>query len=383
MKKNNLIFTTLLICLLLLAACKKDNLIVTYDANGGIGTMLTQEFERDVPQPLLPNAFYFDGYSFRGWNNAADGSGTKFANEQIVTLKSNMTLFAQWRTLSHTYFVIFNANGGSGKMEDQPFMEENAQELSANTFTRTGYIFTGWNTKADGTGIYYRDKSRVRLSANLALYAQWTNNIGGGTPCPGIPKISDIDGNTYNTVQIGSQCWMRENLKTTKYNTGEEISIILDNNAWYYASSGAMSYYNNDAINAAIYGALYNGFAVDAGKLCPNGWHIPSNDEWNTLANELGGANIAGYKMKTTYDWSPDQFDASNGNGSNESGFSAFPASYRDSWNFYGFGDYTCFWSSTNNGGFRSSRSLSANSRGLHDSSSNINYGHSVRCVKD
>jgi uncharacterized repeat protein (TIGR02543 family) len=280
MKKNNLIFTALLACVVLLVACKKDKVIVTYESNGGIGNMRTQEIEREEPTPLIPNAFFLEGYSFEEWNNAADGSGTKFANEQMVTLKTDVTLFAQWRTLSNTYYVIFNANGGSGSMKDQPFTVGVEEELVANIFTRTGFIFTGWCSKADGSGVHYRDKSTISLSANLLLYAQWTKTTtGGGKPCPGTPKVTDVDGNTYNTVQLVSQFWMRENLKTTKYNTGEAITYITDNYEWYSATQEAMCYFNNDVTYKTIYGALYNGYAVDSEKLCPVGWHIPSKNK--------------------------------------------------------------------------------------------------------
>jgi uncharacterized protein (TIGR02145 family)/uncharacterized repeat protein (TIGR02543 family) len=384
MKKTNLILTALLICILFLAGCKKDNVIVTYEPNGGIGTMLAQEFERDVPQALLPNEFYFEDYSFKGWNTAADGSGIKYANEQIVTLKSDVALYAQWRPLSNTYFVLFDANGGTGSIENQPFTAGVAQELVANTFTRVGYIFNGWCTKADGSGIHYRDKSRISLSANLALYAQWTNNTGGGTPCPSAPKVNDIDGNSYNTVQIGSQCWMRENLKTTKYNTGEGSPVITDREQWYRAEIGAMCYYDNDVTNTAVYGALYNAYAVDTENLCPQGWHVPSSDEWNTLASELGGADVAGYVMKTTYDWSPNWYDGSSGNGSNESGFSAFPTGYRTpSGSFYEMGYIAGFWSTSSNSSWSKISRKVDNSNILIHGSDSKEFGYSVRCIKD
>jgi len=381
MKKTYHLFTAFMACVLLFTGCKKNELVLTYDANGGTGNMPTQLFEPGVAQALLPNAFLCDGYWFRGWNTAPDGSDQKYANQQIIAIKSDMTLYAQWRPLSETFFAIFYANGGAGSMENQVFEEGVQQVLNANEFTRTGYIFKGWNTKADGSGSSYRDKQLVRLYANLGLYAQWVDPAGGGEPCPGIPTVKDIDGNTYNTVQIGSQCWMRENLKTTKYATGENILLVTDNQVWYYLNEGAMCYYNNDASNAAVYGALYNGYTIDDGDLCPEGWHVPTNDEWNILANELGGANVAGYKMKTAYDWYSRWYEY-DGSGSNESGFSAFPAGLRPS-SFLYLGSASYFWSSTDYSSGKIARSLDSDSNQLGINSGGGYYGFSVRCIKD
>ena len=382
MKKINLLFTAFIAWVFLFTGCKKNELVLTYDANGGTGNMPTQSFESGVAQALLPNAFLCDGYWFKGWNTAPDGSDQKYANQQIIAIKSDMTLYAQWRPLSETFFAIFYANGGTGSMENQAFEEWVLQALNANEFTHTGYMFTGWNTKADGSGNSYRDKQQVRLSANLGLYAQWINPAGGGEPCPGIPTVKDIDGNTYNTVQIGSQCWMRENLKTTKYATGENILLVTNNNMWYNINEGAMCYYNNDASNAHIYGALYNGYTIDDGYLCPEGWHVPTNDEWNILVEELGGA-IAGYKMKTAYDWEGEY--GYNGNGSNESGFSAFPAGACSGFDggFFNMRYQTYFWSSTSSDWRKIMRGLSSNSKELWSSGLENNYGFSVRCIKD
>jgi len=381
MKKTYLLFTAFMACVFLFTGCKKNELVLTYDANGGVGNMPTQAFESGVAQALLPNAFLCEGYWFKGWNTAPDGSDQKFANQQIIAIKSDMTLYAQWRPLSETFFAIFYANGGTGSMENQVFEEGVYQELTANTFTRTGYIFKGWNTKADGSGYQYRNKQQIRLSANVGLYAQWINPAGGGVPCPGIPTVKDIDGNIYNTVQIGSQCWMRENLRTTKYTTGEDILFVTDNQVWYYLNEGAMCYYNNDASNAGIYGALYNGYTVDDGDLCPEGWHIPTNDEWNALAEELGGADIAGYKMKTVYDWQSEWYGY-DGNGNNESGFSAFPAGIRER-SFYYMGYGTDFWSATDHSWGKIIRYLYTENQRLGSTYSEKHYGLSVRCIKD
>lgn len=111
-----------------------------------------------------------------------------------------------------------------------------------------------------------------------------------GIPCPGTPTVTDIDGNEYNTVQIGDQCWMKENLKTTAYNNGTSIPNIQDSLSWGNLTSGAYVWYNNDSTWKDIYGALYNWYTViDSNKICPSGWHVPSYEEWTGLTDFIGG----------------------------------------------------------------------------------------------
>ena len=169
---------------------------VTFDANGGIGEMAQQIFDAAEPQALYPNAFYYEGYQFTGWNSSPNGKGKDYINEQSITISTDLTLYAQWYPMENTYFVIFNANGGEGTMESQAFKEYVYQKLDSNSFTREGYLYKGWNTKADGSGYSYQDGVMIQINANMMLYAQWVNPDGGGKPCPGIPTLTDIDGNT-------------------------------------------------------------------------------------------------------------------------------------------------------------------------------------------
>lgn len=111
-------------------------------------------------------------------------------------------------------------------------------------------------------------------------------------PCAGIASITDIDGNTYKTVQIGSQCWMAENLKTTTYHNGVPIPKVTNNGDWSNLTTAAYAWYNNDIEWKDPYGALYNWFTtVDTSGLCPTGWHVPTNDEWTVLTESIGGTN--------------------------------------------------------------------------------------------
>jgi uncharacterized protein (TIGR02145 family) len=116
--------------------------------------------------------------------------------------------------------------------------------------------------------------------------------------CKPIPSVTDIDGNVYNTVTIGTQVWMAENLKTTKYRNGDVITTGLLDTPWHSTTSGAYAIYNNDNANNTTYGKLYNFYSVaDSRNLCPTGWHVPSKSEFDQMINYLGGNQIAYSKI--------------------------------------------------------------------------------------
>ena len=166
-----------------------DNIVITYDANGGDGTMDAQTVKKGTDVTLSANTFTREGYTFTGWNTVADGTGDPYGDEAPINPPSDITLYAQWKPIVYT--VTYNANGGTGAMEVQSGTVEGI-ELSANTFTREGYTFTGWNTAADGKGTAYADKAKVALTENITLYAQWEIKTY---------KITWVDGNG-KTLQI-------------------------------------------------------------------------------------------------------------------------------------------------------------------------------------
>ncbi len=168
---------------------------------------------------------------------------------------------------------------------------------------------------------------------------------GNSTKSGKIGKVKDIDGNEYSTIIIGTQVWMTENLKTTKYNDGKLIPNVTVDSIWSKLKTDAYSWYNNDSTTTkATLGALYNWNTINTGKLCPTGWHVPSDKEWRHLTDYLGGENVAGSDLKTTTGWNK------GGNGTNSSGFSAIPAGYRSSkGSFSSRGISGYWWSSTPN----------------------------------
>jgi len=157
-------------------------------------------------------------------------------------------------------------------------------------------------------------------------------------------SCEDADGNNYPIVQIGTQLWMAENLKTAKYRNGDIIQNISD--GWTVLSTGAYCNYNNNQSNSVLYGKLYNWYAInDSRNIAPVGWHVPSTSEWNILSNYLGGASVSGGKLKSkcTTLW-----NSPNTGGTNESGFSSLPGGFRDeNGTFMEVGTWAAYWYST------------------------------------
>jgi uncharacterized protein (TIGR02145 family) len=209
--------------------------------------------------------------------------------------------------------------------------------------------------------------------------------------CPGFPTVTDVDGNVYNTVQIGTQCWMQENLKTTKYNNNTGIPNVTIGSDWEGLTTPAYCWYDNDISNKVPFGALYNGYAVYTGNLCPSGWKVPSDADWTTLFTYLGGTNVAGGHMKETgtNHWSgPNAAD-------NSSGFTALPGGSRscETEDFpplphvihYGqfcFKDYAFFYSSSSTS-YSSYIFIESSYVNINSGGGSKWPGYSVRCVKN
>jgi uncharacterized protein (TIGR02145 family) len=198
--------------------------------------------------------------------------------------------------------------------------------------------------------------------------------------CPGSPTVTDIDGNVYKTVSIGSQCWMKENLRVTKYRNGDAITNLTDQTDWDTTSYGAFSM-RTDTTLPLTFGKLYNFLAVvDSRGLCPVGWHVPSKSEWTQLADTTFGE---GPKLRSALNWIGHSIDQI---GYNEKGFSALPNGFRSTGSgFTGLGSETFFWSSTSSAGSDGySRGLINFNDYLYDNGFiNKRVGYSVRCVKD
>ncbi len=201
--------------------------------------------------------------------------------------------------------------------------------------------------------------------------------------------ITDIDGNIYNTVLIGTQCWMKENLKTTRYMNGNLIDYPGTNDyLWQTNLVGAYAWYWNDINWKDQYGALYNWHAVENNNgLCPLGWHVANDTEFEMLAEYLGGIGIAGGKMKSTRT-DPDphpRWNYPNTGATNLSYWTGFPAGYRASnGQFERMGEEGNFWTSSEISSHMSwNRPLYYNSPGVSRTKTSKDFGYSVRCLKD
>ena len=278
---------------------------------------------------------------------------------------------------------------------------------------------------SNGTGTGSFTSSITVLSPNTTYYvrAYATNSAGTAygsrvsfttptsstgqedQPCPGAATVTDIDSNTYNTVKIGNQCWMKENLRTTRYANGTIIPLGTST-----STTTSYRYYpNNDSSNVFTYGYLYNWPAVmneatssssnpsGVQGICPNGWHVPSDVEWTQLTDYVGSQmqyqcnnssdNIAKALASTT-GWNSSTESCAVGNypsTNNATGFSAHPVGYYGLGYYSHFGNDANFWSVTErNVNFAYYRSIDYRQAKVYRSDSGLKYfGHSVRCVRD
>lgn len=253
------------------------------------------------------------------------------------------------------------------------------------------------NKTSDGTGTGVFTSTLTNLASNTTYYARaYATNTAGtaygneesftlfmNVPSP---DITDVEGNKYKTVKIGSQIWMAENLRSTKYNDDTPITLVTDSAEWRNYSATTLipryCWYNNDSTTyCATYGALYNWSVVKTGKLCPTSWHVPSSSEWLTLITYLGGTEMAGAKAKET---GTTHWNSPNSNATNESGFTGLPGGKRH-WhgNFEDKGNYAYWWNSAD-------YITDAGYNFLYSTSTSFGnaywfkwHGLSVRCIKD
>ncbi len=198
----------------------------------------------------------------------------------------------------------------------------------------------------------------------------------------GVSTVTDYQGNVYNTVKIGDQCWLKENLRSTKYNDGEDIPNVTNGTIWDGLTTPAYCWYNNDySTYGSVYGALYNWYAVNTGKLCPVGWHVPSDAEWTQLTDFLGGESVAGGKLKET---GTTHWNSPNTGATNETSFTALPSGVRVGEVFSGIQFFGNWWSATEREFITSwLYSTSCDHSGLTRESVIKRTGYPVRCIKN
>ncbi len=192
--------------------------------------------------------------------------------------------------------------------------------------------------------------------------------------------VTDYDGNVYQTIQIGDQVWMAENLKTTRYNNGRPIPMVPDNATWLNLSSPAFCAYKNNRRAGNAYGALYNWYAVATENICPPGWHVPSDTEWTILTDYLGEREVAGHKLKEegTLHWSETNILTTN-----SSGFTALPGGKRVNGVFGDINTHGFWWTSTGHDDRAQERIMYSSHGRVVISYALKQAGQSIRCVKN
>jgi uncharacterized protein (TIGR02145 family) len=332
-------YAVILISLLLLCGCKEEiTLVVTTDSVSGISHTTAT-----VTGNASSSAFIIEcGIC---WSNILSAPSRDNDYNSTIGKNGSFSLTMHDLTPGSKYYVRAYANHNY----------ESTEYGNVITFSTTGDI----------TGA-------IKFNADLAY-----------------SSINDVDGNTYQTIEIGTQTWMAENLKTTKFSDGTQIPIATVTQ-WRYVQSPAYCWYVDDGEKYKnTYGALYNWQAVNTGKLCPDGWHLPTDNEWEILTTYLGGGSIADRKLRETGSthWVNNSSEANN-----NSGFTALPGGFQivtdgiPQWQFVYLGYDACFWSSTPQAG---SIPLILG-RSFHWQTENFGmtrflpeWGCSVRCIKD
>ncbi|MEI7831182.1 MAG: FISUMP domain-containing protein, partial [Prolixibacteraceae bacterium] len=335
---------------------------------------------------LTPGATYY----FRAY--AINSIGTSYGNEVTTVTAANLpvlttTTVSAVTATNATSGGVISSDGGGAITARGVCWSTTANPTIANSKTSDG---TGIGTFASAiTGLASATTYYVRAYSTNSAGTAYGNEVSFKTTLASIlfnssktyGTITDIDGNVYKTVQIGTQNWMSENLRTTKYKDGTAIPLVTDNNAWANLTAPGYCWYNNDETTYSnTFGALYNGYTVNTSKVCPTGWHVPTDAECTILSSYLGGTNLAGGKLKETgtNHWPPPNTEATN-----ESGFTAVPIGMRSFSGSFGYiGKAAYWWSCTDS--FSTSNWIhyvgsDNNSEGRTNST--FQNGVSIRCI--
>ncbi len=325
---------------------------------------------------------------------ATNGAGTAYGND--VTFTTTAVAYATLTTAAVTSITLNTASSGGDVTAD-----------GGGTVTARGVCWStspsptiagSHTTNGAGLGTFVSNLTGLTSDGTRYYVRAYATNSAGTTYGNEVifnTNMADNDGNTYKTVTIGSQVWMAENLRTTKYSTSPATDIpnVEDNTTWSTLATGAYAWYENNGLLKDEFGALYNWFAVNSGDLCPAGWHAPTDEEFNTMELHIGiplaDINFWGWRgvdqgsqLKNTSGWNAGQ------NGTNTTGFSGLPGGYRsaESGSFNDFGNLSYWWTNSTEEANPTTawyRLLQGDHNDIYKAAVEKQAGKYVRCVKD
>jgi len=343
-------------------------------------------------------------------NKTSDDSGTGSYSSNLTGLTGNTTYFVRAYATNSTGTAYGNELTFTTTQSLPAGSTTNATSVTNTTATLNGTVnannllttvtfdyglTTSYGMTATAVQSPVSGTTSTSVSANISglksgqiyhykVKCSSTAGTTSGSDITFTTTVKDNDDNVYNTVTIGTQVWMKEDLRATKYSDGSSIPLVTDTDEWINLTSPAYCWYDNDKEGIdAKYGALYNWYTVNTGKLCPQGWHVPSYEEFKTLSEFLGGDDIAGGKLKET---GTNHWLAPNTGATNESGFTALPGGDRDTYGeFWYLGEVGGWWSSTlyTTAGTAYLMGLYSDDGILHREWWYHYAGLNVRCVRD
>jgi uncharacterized protein (TIGR02145 family) len=301
---------------------------------------------------------------------------------------SGVVVYEETHTTTSNAQGLISLNVGEGSAVSGTFSAINwgsgAKFLHVLMNAGNGIVDLGTQQMMSVLYALYANDTYMRVSATgdslfIGSTVTLVPGISAANP-PAVESILDADGNAYTSVVIGTQEWLSQNLKTSKYCNGDPLVTDLISISWQSSSVGAWAYYNDDPAMNDTFGKLYNFYAVtDTRGVCPCGWHVPTTIEWNTLADFLGGPTTSGGTLKSTTNW-----NTPNTGATNDSGFGAQGGGYRlSNGNYTEQNVYGYFWTKNTFGSEGVYRRLNFNSAAVQSLYYSKRGGLSVRCLKD
>ncbi len=255
----------------LYAQWRPNSHMIIFKSNGASGNMPSVEIKYNNSYTIPSNTFTYTGYTFIGWNTSTDGTGITYYEDQTITIKGDLTLYAQWEKKS--YNITFYSNGGSGSMQSEQKNHQDSYILQSNKFTNTGHTFVGWNTKADGTGTSYYVGQTITISNDLTLYAQWKKieeeqeQVSGSHQGHDYVDLGLPSGTLWATCNVGAS-------RPEGY--GDYFAWGETETKSSYTSSN-YTYYNNSEVLPLTYDAANVNWGGD--------WRMPTKVEQDELRN--------------------------------------------------------------------------------------------------